>query len=162
LAPEEKEFVFSFSPNVLTGELRLYSHNTHITVCRESSGGALRRRTMSAIAAGTWTADELMNGKVVSETGATISSSSSVGSNGGGGTATTSPTKLAPTKQFSMMKMASKTKKGGPMDPMDWGMPGHLTEEEVAIFVSQLLLVVPVCLFVCLFGRLFVRSSLFI
>jgi hypothetical protein len=36
-----------------------------------------------------------------------------------------------------MMKMASKTKKGGPMDPMDWGMPGHLTEEEVAIFVSQ-------------------------
>jgi hypothetical protein len=93
---------------------------------------------MSAIAAGTWTADELMNGKVVSETGATISSSSSVGSNGGGGTATTSPpTKVAPTKQFSMMKMASKTKKGGPMDPMDWGMPGHLTEEEVAIFVSQ-------------------------
>jgi hypothetical protein len=160
LAPEENEFVFSFSPNVLTGELRLYSHNTHITVCRESSGGALRRRTMSAIAAGTWTADELMNGKVVSEetTGATISSSSVGSSNGGGGTATTSPTKLAPTKQFSMMKMASKTKKGGPIDPMDWGMPGHLTEEEVAIFVSQLLVVVPVCLFVCLF----VCSSLFI
>jgi hypothetical protein len=89
---------------------------------------------MSAIAAGTWTADELMNGKVASETtSATISSS--VGSNGGGGTSTTSPTKAAPTKQFSMMKLA-KTKKGGPMDPMDWGMPGHLTEEEVVIFVS--------------------------
>lgn len=90
---------------------------------------------MSAIAAGTWTADELMNGKVASETSATILSS--VGSNGGR-TSTTSPTKVvAPTKQFSMMKMASgKTKKGGPMDPMDWGMPGHLTEEEVAIFVS--------------------------
>ena len=91
---------------------------------------SLNLNDMSAIAAGTWTADELMNGK---ETSATISSS--VGSNGGVGTSTTSPTKAAPTKQFSMMKLA-KTKKGGPMDPMDWGMPGHLTEEEVVIFVS--------------------------
>ena len=45
---------------------------------------------------------------------------------------TTSPSKKAP--KFSMRKLGAGKKP--PADPMDWGMPGHLTEEEVAIFVS--------------------------
>ena len=41
------------------------------------------------------------------------------------------------------------------MDPMDWGMPGHLTEEEVEIFVSKKLLVpVAFCSRLCSFDSL--------
>lgn len=73
---------------------------------------------MAEITNGTWTADELMHGKA--------------------GSPPTSPTSESPTKQghnrFSMRKMGGGKKP--PADPMDWGMPGHLTEEEVAIFVS--------------------------
>ena len=36
-----------------------------------------------------------------------------------------------------------------PADPMDWGMPGHLTEEEVAIFVSLWFVVVVCFIDVC-------------
>lgn len=35
---------------------------------------------------------------------------------------------------FSVRKMGGGTKP--PTDPMDWGMPGHLTEEEVAVFMK--------------------------
>jgi hypothetical protein len=84
---------------------------------------------MSAIP-GTWTAEELMHGKDdhhdVAGGGVaslTISSTSPTGS----------PLSKSPTKRFTMSKMG---KKKPPSDPMDWGMPGHLTEEEVGIFVS--------------------------
>ena len=36
--------------------------------------------------------------------------------------------------RFSVRRMGGHKKP--PADPMDWGMPGHLTEEEVAVFVS--------------------------
>ena len=56
---------------------------------------------------------------------------SSANSNGDGN----SPSKQKSHHRFSMRKMGHG-KKGPPADPMDWGMPGHLTEEEVAVFVS--------------------------
>jgi hypothetical protein len=87
---------------------------------------------MSAIP-GTWTAEELMHGKddhhdaaaaaVVAGGVASLAISSPNGS----------PMSKSPTKRFTMSKMG---KKKPPSDPMDWGMPGHLTEGEVAIFVS--------------------------
>ena len=84
---------------------------------------------------GIWTADELMHGKY------------------GGGGAPESPSKEAPASASiggSVFKRASirklKGSKGKPTDPMDWGMPGHLTEEEVATFVS-FCLVSKACMF---------------
>jgi hypothetical protein len=65
---------------------------------------------------GIWTAEELMHGK----------------------DGVASPTKEAPASpthgsKLSLRKLKSKSKS---TDPMDWGMPGHLTEDEVAVFVS--------------------------
>jgi hypothetical protein len=75
-----------------------------------------------------WTAEELMHGKegVVDDLAASAAASLSLSS--------TSPSKKV--SKFSMRKMGAGKKP--PADPMDWGMPGHLTEEEVAIFVSCL------------------------
>ena len=91
-----------------------------------------------SISSSTWTTDELMHGKVgvpsppVSPGGTT--------SNGDGD----SPSKQNKHHRFSIRKMGHG-KKGPPADPMDWGMPGHLTEEEVAVFVSIR------CIYICLF-----------
>ena len=71
-----------------------------------------------------WTADELMHGKE--------------------GVSEDHPASLSPgspmkkSNRFSMRKLGGKK---SPADPMDWGMPGHLSEEEVAIFVSASLLI---------------------
>jgi hypothetical protein len=69
---------------------------------------------------GVWTADELMHGK--------------------GGIP--SPSKEPPASPTNGSKRGSLRKlkghKSKTVDPMDWGMPGHLTEEEVAVFVSTL------------------------
>ena len=69
---------------------------------------------------GVWTADELMHGK---------------------GDATASPSKDVPAsptngskQRMSLRKL--KSSKSKTVDPMDWGMPGHLTQEEVDVFVS--------------------------
>ncbi|KAL7427888.1 hypothetical protein ACHAXH_001687, partial [Discostella pseudostelligera] len=72
-----------------------------------------------------WTAEELMHGKegVVDDLEASAAASLSLSS--------TSPSKKV--SKFSMRKMGAGKKP--PADPMDWGMPGHLTEEEVAIFM---------------------------
>lgn len=70
-----------------------------------------------------WTSDELMHGKVGS------APSSPTTENGNG----SSPNKHKHSR-FSMRKLGHGKKP--PADPMDWGMPGHLTEEEVAVFVS--------------------------
>jgi len=83
-----------------------------------------------------WTSDELMHGKVGS------APSSPTTENGNG-----SPNKHKHSR-FSMRKMGHGKKP--PADPMDWGMPGHLTEDEVAIFVSLK------CLSVCLVCFMFV------
>ena len=74
----------------------------------------------------TWTADELMHGKI----GSPPNSPTENGTNGSG-----SPNKHKHSR-FSMRKLGHGKKP--PADPMDWGMPGHLTEDEVAIFVSLL------------------------
>ena len=85
-----------------------------------------------SISSTTWTTDELMHGKVgvpsppVSPGGTMGSSANSNGE------------KQKSHHRFSMRKMGHG-KKGPPADPMDWGMPGHLTEEEVAVFVSRYL-----------------------
>lgn len=65
---------------------------------------------------------------------------SSANSNGDGN----SPSKQKSHHRFSMRKMGHG-KKGPPADPMDWGMPGHLTEEEVAVFVSIRYILILVC-----------------
>lgn len=79
---------------------------------------------------GAWTADELMHGQV--------GSSSPPASPTRDG-ADTSPSKKSQSHRFSVRKLGGNAKKP-PADPMDWGMPGHLTEDEVAIFVSSLFL----------------------
>jgi hypothetical protein len=68
---------------------------------------------------GIWTAEELMHGK----------------------DGVASPTKEAPASpthgsKLSLRKLKSSSKSKS-TDPMDWGMPGHLTEDEVAVFVSS-------------------------
>jgi hypothetical protein len=74
---------------------------------------------------GQWTADELMHGKVgsppTSPNGSATSLSAGSGAKKGG--------------RFSMRSMKSSGKKS--TDPLDWGMPGHMTKEEVEIFVSD-------------------------
>jgi hypothetical protein len=73
---------------------------------------------------GIWTADELMHGK--------------------GGAGGDSPSKesapASPTNGSkrgpSLRKLKGSSKSKSAADPMDWGVPGHLTEEEVAVFVS--------------------------
>jgi hypothetical protein len=77
---------------------------------------------------GTWTADELMHGKEDDSAAAAVASLT-ISPHG-------SPTSKPPSKRFSMAKLG---KKKPPADPMDWGMPGHLTDEEVAVFVSSFL-----------------------
>lgn len=70
---------------------------------------------------GVWTADELMHGKAgapASPTSGEDGASSPLRKSGG---------------RFSVRKLGGKKP---PADPLDWGMPGHLTEEEVAVFVS--------------------------
>lgn len=72
-----------------------------------------------------WTAEELMHGKEgVSDDLVASAAALGLGS--------TSPSKKS--GRFTMRKLGGKKP---PADPMDWGMPGHLTEEEVAIFVSS-------------------------
>lgn len=73
---------------------------------------------------GQWTADELMHGKAGEEF------------------STPSPNGLAPSGspnkkggRFSVRSMKSSGKKS--TDPLDWGMPGHMTQEEVDVFVSE-------------------------
>ena len=88
-----------------------------------------------------WTSDELMHGKVGS-------APSSPTENGNG-----SPNKHKHSR-FSMRKLGHGKKP--PADPMDWGMPGHLTEEEVAIFVSLN------NMFVGLFGMFYVCLVCFV
>lgn len=48
-----------------------------------------------------------------------------------------SPSKSKSHRGFSVRKMGHHGGKKPSTDPMDWGMPGHLTEDEVAIFVSE-------------------------
>lgn len=67
-------------------------------------------------APGVWSAEELMgagNGSSMLATSAVTTSS----------------------QQGSVRKMSKK----GVADPMDWGSPGHLTKEEVDVFVSLVL-----------------------
>lgn len=71
--------------------------------------------TNSDLASGTWTSEELMHGK-----GDQAPSSSA---------APVSPTESS-SKKRSVKKLAGKAA------PMDWGMPGHLTQEEVAVFMK--------------------------
>lgn len=49
-------------------------------------------------------------------------------------TASTSSSPAKGGRRFSTKKLKGK---GASADPMDWGLPGHLTDEEVAIFVSR-------------------------
>mmetsp|Transcript_30203 Transcript_30203/g.63276 ORF Transcript_30203/g.63276 Transcript_30203/m.63276 type:complete len:450 (-) Transcript_30203:150-1499(-) len=69
---------------------------------------------------GVWTADELMHGRGGTETSPSATSP------------TGSTTSKAATGRFSTRKLKGKEK----ADPMDWGLPGHLTEEEVATFMK--------------------------
>lgn len=81
-----------------------------------------------------WSAEELMHGKDgVEDLVASAAASLTLGSPGA--SATGSPSKKSTTR-FTMRKLGGGKSKP-PADPMDWGMPGHLTEEEVAIFVSS-------------------------
>ena len=75
----------------------------------------------SASPPGQWTADELMHGKAGDVSPPTSPN----------GSATPGGQK----KRFSMKAMRSPAKKS--TDPLDWGMPGHLTKEEVDVFVSE-------------------------
>jgi len=76
----------------------------------------------SASPPGQWSADELMHGKAGDVSPPTSPN----------GSATTSGGQK---KRFSMKAMRSPAKKS--TDPLDWGMPGHLTKEEVDVFVSE-------------------------
>mmetsp|Transcript_28898 Transcript_28898/g.43684 ORF Transcript_28898/g.43684 Transcript_28898/m.43684 type:complete len:457 (+) Transcript_28898:108-1478(+) len=75
----------------------------------------------SASPPGQWTADELMHGKAGDVSPPTSPN----------GSATTSGGQK---KRFSMKAMRSPAKKS--TDPLDWGMPGHLTKEEVDVFMK--------------------------
>ena len=70
----------------------------------------------SSVSPSPWTADELMHGKIGE--GPKSPNGSAAGTKKGG--------------RFSMKAMRSAAK----VDPLDWGMPGHLTKEEVDVFVS--------------------------
>ena len=70
---------------------------------------------------GIWTAEELMHGKGGMNGSITKSLTASTASNGS-------------KTGKSLRKL--KSAKGKTVDPLDWGMPGHLTEEEVEVFVS--------------------------
>jgi hypothetical protein len=83
-----------------------------------------------------WSAEELMHGKDgVEDLVASAAASLTLGSPGASASAAGSPSKKSTTR-FTMRKLGGGKSKT-PADPMDWGMPGHLTEEEVAIFVSS-------------------------
>jgi hypothetical protein len=71
---------------------------------------------------GQWTADELMHGQASDASPPTSPNGSATGAG-------------TPKKRFSMRTMKSPGKKS--TDPLDWGMPGHLTKEEVDVFVSK-------------------------
>jgi len=73
---------------------------------------------------GQWTADELMHGKAGEVSPPTSPN----------GSATSAPASVKKSGRFSMKSMKSSAKKS--TDPMDWGMPGHMTKEEVDVFVS--------------------------
>mmetsp|Transcript_5621 Transcript_5621/g.10905 ORF Transcript_5621/g.10905 Transcript_5621/m.10905 type:complete len:440 (-) Transcript_5621:157-1476(-) len=66
----------------------------------------------TATVSGEWTSEELMQGKA--------------------GVPSSPPS--SPSK--SMKKSTRKLAASGKVDPMDWGTPGHLTEEEVATFMK--------------------------
>ena len=83
-----------------------------------------KNNLIMSTAVGTWTADELMHGK----TGVPSSPPSSPAESALSGSKKSHA-------RFSVRKLGHGGKKPR-ADPMDWGMPGHLTEEEVAIFVS--------------------------
>lgn len=70
---------------------------------------------------GIWTAEELMQGKGGMNGSPTKSLTASTASNGS-------------KSGKSLRKL--KSAKGKTVDPLDWGMPGHLTQEEVDVFVS--------------------------
>jgi hypothetical protein len=74
---------------------------------------------------GQWTADELMHGKAGEVSPPTSPN----------GSATSATASVKKSGRFSMKSMKSSGKKSA--DPMDWGMPGHMTKEEVDVFVSQ-------------------------
>mmetsp|Transcript_12290 Transcript_12290/g.26170 ORF Transcript_12290/g.26170 Transcript_12290/m.26170 type:complete len:450 (+) Transcript_12290:193-1542(+) len=74
--------------------------------------------SLTSPATATWTADELMHGKAGAPPSPTEASTSS------------------PTKKHSRMSVRKLGGKKPPADPMDWGMPGHLTQEEVAVFMK--------------------------
>ncbi|KAL9180289.1 hypothetical protein ACHAXT_008259 [Thalassiosira profunda] len=76
----------------------------------------------ASLTAAVWTADELMHGKP------------------GAPSPPSSPSEGSPGKKHHASHRFSVRRMGGhkkpPADPMDWGMPGHLTEEEVAVFMK--------------------------
>ncbi len=76
---------------------------------------------------GQWTADELMHGKAGEVSPPTSPN----------GSATSATASMKKSGRFSMKSMKSSAKKSA--DPMDWGMPGHMTKEEVDVFVSHVL-----------------------
>jgi len=65
---------------------------------------------------GIWTADELMTGKPGASSSFTVTVEKNESSS----------------KKGSVRPMGKK----GKVDPMDWGMPGHLTKEEVDVFLK--------------------------
>jgi hypothetical protein len=71
-----------------------------------------------------WTDNKLMHGK--DNAAAAAVASLTISSPDG------SSMSKSPIKRFLMAKM---WKKKPPANPMDWGMPGHLTKEEVAMFM---------------------------
>ena len=94
-----------------------------------------------SISSSTWTADELMHGKIGGSSPSPPASPTEK-TNGNGNNGESHSAKKQHTQshhhhhsRLSMRKLGHGKNKP-PTDPMDWGMPGHLTEEEVAVFVS--------------------------
>ena len=79
--------------------------------------------SIAAAQGGSWTAEELMHGKAGDADAASAVTP--------GATCTTGKS----TSRYSTRKLKGKSA----IDPMDWGLPGHLTEEEVSVFVSSLI-----------------------
>ena len=95
-----------------------------------------------SISSSTWTADELMHGKIGGSSPSPPASPTEKTNGNGNNNGESHSTKKQHTQshhhhhsRFSMRKLGHGKNKP-PTDPMDWGMPGHLTEEEVAVFVS--------------------------
>ena len=89
-------------------------------------------RVLALIALATATMDSTANGSAATPNPGVWSAEELMGRAGAG----TSSTVTTSSQQGSVRKMSKK----GVADPMDWGMPGHLTKEEVDVFVSLLLI----------------------